>query len=242
MAAGTETGVLLTTQDADTIGAASDTAVSTGNFGGVFSIASSAFGADGAGTTPVLGYTLSLAVASGSDSGFDSNGVQVNLYDVGGVIVGATSVPATATAASVVFSLAVDSSGVVTLTQRQEIDHALESTTTAPFDDQFAILGTGLVNLTASATITDGDGDTATDSATIDLGGNIRFADDGPTLDVAAGTETGILLTTRTPRPTAPRPRTTRPPPRPTSAACSASPARPSVPTAQARRRCWATR
>ena len=32
-----------------------------------------------------------------------------------------------------------------------EIDHALEGTTTAPFDDQFAILGNGLVNLTGSA-------------------------------------------------------------------------------------------
>ena len=43
------------------------------------------------------------------------------------------------------------------------------------------------MSLTGTAT-TDGDGDTATDSETIDLGGNIRFADDGPTIDV---TQTG---------------------------------------------------
>ena len=49
--------------------------------------------------------------------------------------------------------------------------------------------GNGLVSLTAPATITDGDGDTATDSAIIDLGGNIRFADDGPTINVC-GDET----------------------------------------------------
>ncbi|WP_242601665.1 DUF5801 repeats-in-toxin domain-containing protein [Legionella lansingensis] len=36
------------------------------------------------------------------------------------------------------------------------------------------------MTLTASALTTDGDGDTATDSETIDLGGNVRFADDGP--------------------------------------------------------------
>ncbi|MCX5941193.1 MAG: DUF5801 domain-containing protein, partial [Cyanobium sp. LacPavin_0818_WC50_MAG_67_9] len=197
VAAGPETGVVLTTQDAETIGTASDTDASTANFSGVFSI-SSAYGADGAGIAPVLGYTLSLAVASGSDSGFDSNGVQVNLYNVGGVIVGSTSATqAGITAGNTIFSISVNSSGAVTLTQFAEIDHALEGTTTAPFDDQFAILGDGLVNLTASATITDGDGDTATDSEVIDLGGNIRFADDGPTLNVAKGTETGILLTTQ---------------------------------------------
>jgi Ca2+-binding RTX toxin-like protein len=42
-------------------------------------------------------------------------------------------------------------------------------------------LANNLVTLTASATITDYDGDSATDSETIDLGGNIKFADDGPT-------------------------------------------------------------
>ncbi|WP_352521955.1 MULTISPECIES: type I secretion C-terminal target domain-containing protein, partial [unclassified Mesorhizobium] len=38
--------------------------------------------------------------------------------------------------------------------------------------------------LTATALTTDGDGDTATNSSTIDLGGNVRFADDGPSLSV----------------------------------------------------------
>ncbi|MBQ0799995.1 MAG: hypothetical protein KBT63_12000, partial [Porticoccaceae bacterium] len=41
---------LLTTQDAETIGLASDTAVSAANFGGVFAIGSSSAGADGLGT------------------------------------------------------------------------------------------------------------------------------------------------------------------------------------------------
>ncbi|MFN4039563.1 MAG: DUF5801 repeats-in-toxin domain-containing protein, partial [Erythrobacter sp.] len=58
-------------------------------------------------------------------------------------------------------------------------------TTTAPFADQFAVLADGKVALTASATITDGDGDSASDSASIDLGGNIRFADDGPAVTLA---------------------------------------------------------
>jgi Ca2+-binding RTX toxin-like protein len=40
------------------------------------------------------------------------------------------------------------------------------------------------VTLTASATITDFDGDTAAGSQVVDLGGNVRFADDGPAIDV----------------------------------------------------------
>ena len=66
--AGPEQGVLLTTHDALTIGPDTDTAVSTANFGGVFSIATSSFGSDGAGTAPVLSYALSLVGAPGTDS------------------------------------------------------------------------------------------------------------------------------------------------------------------------------
>ena len=185
MAAASDTGVLLTTQDADTVGAASDTAVSTANFNGVFTIASQSFGADGAGTAPSLSYVLAITatpVGGVVDSGLDSHGAQIDLFDVGGVIVGSTAAvaPATATDASVVFSLAVDGSGAVTLTQFAQIDHAAEVPSGAPFDDQLAVLATNLVSLTASATITDFDGDTATSSQTVDLGGNIQFADDGP--------------------------------------------------------------
>ena len=95
------------------------------------------------------------------------------------------------------FSLAVDGSGAVTLTQFAQIDHAAEVPSGAPFDDQLAVLATNLVSLTASATITDFDGDTATSSQTVDLGGNIQFADDGPSLTVAAASDTGVLLTTQ---------------------------------------------
>ena len=196
-----EASVVLTTQDAETDGVptSQDTATSAANFSGVFAIASQSFGADGPGTAPVLGYALSLTVAEGADSGFDSNGVQINLYTVGGVIVGSTALvaPATATDPSVAFSIAVNGSGVVTLTQFAEIDHANNGDTSAPYDDQFAVLNTGLVRLTASATITDEEGDSATDSAFIDLGGNIRFADDGPSVNVTATNEASVVLTTQ---------------------------------------------
>ncbi|GEM_PF-2472961 len=184
---GSEAGVVLTTQDAETIGGNFDTATSSANFGGVFAIGSSNYGADGAGTTSALSYALGLSVAEGTDSGLNINGQDIRLYQNGGVITGSTAgSEGGVNAGNTVFTLTVNGSGVVTLTQYQEIDHANNGDTSAPYDDQYASLANNLVKLTATATITDGDGDSATDSETIDLGNNIRFADDGPVLSVAA--------------------------------------------------------
>src|SRR6185369_14721991 len=200
VAAGSDTGVVLTTQDADTIGANFDTAASVADFSGVFSIASSAFGADGPGTAPALSYVLDV-VAAGEDSNLDSHGASIFLYNINGVITGSTAASAgTVDSTNTIFTIGVNGPGVVTLTQFAQIDHPIAqdpSATQAPFDDQLAILGSNLVTLTASATITDFDNDTATDSATVDLGGNIKFADHGPSIDVAAGSDTGVVLTTQ---------------------------------------------
>uniref|UniRef100_UPI001EDB76B7 DUF5801 repeats-in-toxin domain-containing protein n=1 Tax=Pseudomonas sp. PGPR40 TaxID=2913476 RepID=UPI001EDB76B7 len=191
-----------TTQDAETDGdpTAQDSAATTVDFSGVFGNLP-VYGADGAGTT-VKSYALSLYGANGSDSLLDSNGVQINLYNVSGLIVGSTALNAAAiTTGNTIFSIGVVPSGanagIVTLTQFAEIDHALETPTTAPFDDQFAILANNLIKLTGTALSTDGDGDTATDSEDVDLGGNVRFADDGPSVTVSATTESAILLTTQ---------------------------------------------
>ncbi|HHG8504214.1 enhanced entry virulence factor RtxA, partial [Legionella pneumophila serogroup 1] len=178
---GNEAGILLTTQDADTIGTATDAAVTSANFGNVFSNTPN-YGADGAGST-VMSYSLGLIAASGADSGLDSNGSNIYLYDISGTIVGSTSATqAGVNAGNTVFDLSVDGAGVVTLRQYAEIDHPIAddpSASGAPFDDQLAVLGNNLVSLTATALTTDGDGDTATASERIDLGGNVRFADDG---------------------------------------------------------------
>ncbi|MFU7535271.1 enhanced entry virulence factor RtxA, partial [Legionella pneumophila] len=188
---GNEAGILLTTQDADTIGTATDAAVTSANFGNVFSNTPN-YGADGAGST-VMSYSLGLIAASGADSGLDSNGSNIYLYDISGTIVGSTSATqAGVNAGNTVFDLSVDGAGVVTLRQYAEIDHPIAddpSASGAPFDDQLAVLGNNLVSLTATALTTDGDGDTATASERIDLGGNVRFADDGPSVAVNVGNE-----------------------------------------------------
>ncbi len=51
--------------------------------------------------------------------------------------------------------------------------------------------------MTGTATITDYDGDTSTDSKDIDLGGNIQFADMGPSISLNATGEAAVLLTTQ---------------------------------------------
>jgi large repetitive protein len=178
--------VLLTTHDALTIGAASDTATTTASFGGAFTIATSSYGADNAGTT-VWSYALSVGNAA---SGLASNGVAISLSIVAGVVEGRAG-------ADLIFTVSVNSAtGAVTLTQLAEIDHAPEVPSGAPFDDQLAILGNGLVSLNGTATITDRDGDQATETVSLDLGGNIRFADHGPTASV--GGEAPLLLVDET--------------------------------------------
>ncbi|NKE68083.1 hypothetical protein RAMLITH_19855, partial [Ramlibacter sp. RBP-2] len=182
-----EAGVLLTTQDAETDGdpTAADTASTTADFSGAFSGAA-VFGADGPGSV-AANYTLSLYGADGGASGLASDGAGINLYNVAGVIVGSTALAAASIdAANTIFSISVvAATGVVTLTQYAAIDHPIADDPTptgSPFDDQLAVLAAGLVKLTGTATATDGDGDTATHSQDVDLGGNVRFADDGPSV------------------------------------------------------------
>jgi VCBS repeat-containing protein len=49
-----------------------------------------------------------------------------------------------------------------------------------------------LITLTRSSTITDADGDSDTDSAVIDIGTALSFDDDGPSIDITAGSTTVI--------------------------------------------------
>ena len=187
----------LVTQDADTVGVAFDTA--TSDFTGAFTVSTEMFGADGPGTSGVT-YAMTLTAAPGADSGLDSDGADIFLYQLAdGTVVGSTAgvAPATAGDASVVFSIAVDAnSGLVTLTQNDEIDHALPGDT-SNYDVQLAELGSGLVGVTATGSITDNDGDTDSESEMVDLGGLVQFADDGPTIDASVTDGNTVKLVTQ---------------------------------------------
>ncbi|WP_438998431.1 DUF5801 repeats-in-toxin domain-containing protein, partial [Variovorax beijingensis] len=121
LATPTDTAVV-NTQDADTIGANTDSA--TTNFATAFGTTSSSYGADGAGTTnPVFALGVKT---QGGDSGLKSDGATIYLYLVSGKVIGSTSgTEAGILATNTIFDLAVSASGSVTLQQFAEIDHAL---------------------------------------------------------------------------------------------------------------------
>ncbi|WP_252410872.1 DUF5801 repeats-in-toxin domain-containing protein [Aeromonas hydrophila] len=178
-------GITLTTQDAQTIGSASDTA--TGSFAAAFlAAAAPSYGADGPGTTTVSGYSLSV---TDSNSGLTSNGLAITLTKVGSDIVGSTT-------AGEVFRISVASNGTVTLTQSAELDHLPEDVDNSN-DNNLISLANGKVLLSATVTVVDGDNDTATGTVSADLGGNISFEDDVPSVTINAVADGGITLTTQ---------------------------------------------
>ncbi|MDY0872375.1 T1SS-143 repeat domain-containing protein [Dongia rigui] len=177
-----DAGVILETQDKDTVGLLSDTATSTANFGSVFSFLKSG-GADGEASS-ALTFSLNVTAA---DSGLTSGGAVIHLFKIAGVVVGSTAADAgSVSAGNTIFTVEVNAAGEVKLTQFQQIDHG-NSESVPNYDDDVRTLADGKISLTATGTVTDGDGDKASDSATVDLGGNIRFDDDGPTAKLSEG-------------------------------------------------------
>ncbi|PKN40005.1 MAG: hypothetical protein CVU60_17920, partial [Deltaproteobacteria bacterium HGW-Deltaproteobacteria-18] len=162
-----ESGIVLTTDDAETIGANFDT--DSANFAAAMQAAvTPLYGSDGSGGTVVSGFELVINGGGELDSGLNSNGLDIMLSKDGDDVVGRTT-------AGEVFRISVDSNGTVGLKQSAEVDH-IEGT---PSDDLIS-LAESKIFLEAKATVTDGDDDVATRTLSVDLGGNIRFVDDVP--------------------------------------------------------------
>ncbi|MDZ5751510.1 DUF5801 repeats-in-toxin domain-containing protein, partial [Pseudomonas asiatica] len=137
----------------------------------------SAFGADGAGT-----LTYALGVVAGASGLIDTaTGSAVNLSLNGTVVEGRTAV-----GNLLVFTVSVASNGSVTLDQLRAIVHPNISDP----DDSKTLTSDNLVTLTA--TKTDKDGDSA--QATLNIGQNLVFHDDGPTLAFGNLIGTGSIL------------------------------------------------
>jgi hypothetical protein len=138
---------------------------------------SSAFGADGAGT-----LTYALGVVAGASGLTDTaTGEAVNLSLNGAVVQGRT-----ATSNLLVFTVSVAANGDVTLDQIRAVVHPDASNP----DDSKTLAADNLVTLTA--TITDKDGDSA--QATLNIGQNLVFKDDGPSLAFGNLIGTGSTL------------------------------------------------
>ncbi|MFA7552632.1 MAG: DUF5801 repeats-in-toxin domain-containing protein [Spongiibacteraceae bacterium] len=178
----TVTGAVLSelvTNDADTLTGISEVTVS---FKDAFDALPN-YGADGDGEVS-WAYTLELdGGATSISSGLTTNNHSINLYIVGTEIVGSTAAVAEdINDENTAFTTTVAANGEVTLTQMLAIDH--DTANSGPdFNSDIKTLAADLITLTGTATITDGDGDTASDSKTINIGENLVFQDDGPTLD-----------------------------------------------------------
>jgi VCBS repeat-containing protein len=174
--------VTLTTQDADTIGAAYNYA--SASFAGFFALNSSV-GADEPGTAPALAFSLSIGEIA--DTGLTSESNPITLAMDGNDIVGSTTVGTGEDAIiTPIFRISVDeATGVVTLTQYAQLDHVGEGEGDEAFNNSVNFLGLpeGSILLTAAAAITDADGDTATDSQNLDISTHFRFEDDVPTVN-----------------------------------------------------------
>ncbi|XGA79600.1 DUF5801 domain-containing protein [Halomonas sp. CH40] len=161
----------LSTDDTDT--RSDGTSVATGSVASLFEGAvTAAYGADGAGSTVIDGYALTLN-DSIDTSGITSGGTPVafDLDADSGVITGTIDGGSTD-----VLRIEVDAaSGTVTVTQSAPLDHPDQGADSLN-------LPAGLVGVSADVAVTDSDGDTVTDSLSADLSGVITVVDDTPSL------------------------------------------------------------
>ncbi|MBB4863759.1 T1SS-143 domain-containing protein [Pseudomonas nitritireducens] len=135
----------------------------------VTSLFTSNYGADGAGS---LVYKV-VASTEGGDSGLRvTNGDKIFLFNENGGVVGRVG----GANGAIAFTLTVNN-GTVTLDQQMALKHPDGSNP----DDALSI-ASGKIALTA--TITDGDGDSH--SASVELGSQLSFHDDGPSITASA--------------------------------------------------------
>ncbi|MCE8002281.1 BapA/Bap/LapF family large adhesin [Billgrantia ethanolica] len=161
--------IALIVYDKQTVG---DVSVATGNVSSAFESAVSVnYGADGAGSTVVDGYGLTLGNV---EHGLTSGGEQIVFTLEDGIVIGRAG-------DTEVLRIEIDAdTGVVTLTQSAPVDHPEQGVDSVG-------LPAGLVGVVATVTVTDADGDVVSDSLSVDLSGNISIVDDMPSIDPNPG-------------------------------------------------------
>src|SRR5579884_224368 len=155
---------------------ASGSSIATGTFSGLFTVTP---GADGLSGSTAYSLTINNSATGLIDS---KTGTAVTLYSVD-----ATHIEARDAGGDVVFTLSVDSSGVVTLTELRGVHEGLGE---SPDTSEGITLASGLVSLTA--TVTDKDGDSA--SSSVDIGHQITIKDDGPVVTATTSGEPTLVV------------------------------------------------
>ncbi|TPI99027.1 DUF5801 repeats-in-toxin domain-containing protein, partial [Mesorhizobium sp. B2-8-6] len=132
--------------------------------------------ADGAGT-----LTYALGVVAGPSGLIDTATGQAVVLSLNGSVVEGHTIGSN----DLVFTVSVSAAGAVTLDQLRAVVHADASNP----DDSTSLAADNLVTLTA--TVTDKDGDHL--SASLDIGQNLNFKDDGPSISTT-GTEPTLTV------------------------------------------------
>ncbi len=150
-------------------------------------------GADGGSASSTFSLGLAGGVVGtqvqfddgGGDAGVTSGGIVVVWSEVSAGEIYAGILDSGPNAGDEVFRISVDAAGNVTFEQKLVLDHT-RADTSPDYTTDILTLSDGQLSLTKETTVTDGDGDTATDSASVDLGGNFAIGDDGPKVTVTA--------------------------------------------------------
>ncbi|MBV1692412.1 hypothetical protein KRR38_33440 [Novosphingobium sp. G106] len=151
----------------------------TKSFAGAFT---PVFGADGVAAADG-GVTYALGIAAGSTGLFDTaTGLEIVLSVSNGQVFGKVG-------ALTVFVVSVDNAGQVTLDQQRAVVHDDPNDSIETGAAAATLASDGLITLTATAT--DKDGDHA--SATIGIGQNLQFEDDGPSI-TAPGAQPALVV------------------------------------------------
>ena len=142
------------------------------------SAAGSETGQDSEGATTHI--TLSIAGGNGADSGLTTtDGTAIHLFLNGGVVEGRVD-----GTDDVAFALSIDDAGEVTVAQYLSLHQPNPNSN----DETVGLAG----KINAVVTVTDGDGDVATDA--VDIGAAVSFHDDGPTAHIATEAEASLSV------------------------------------------------
>ncbi|WP_181418756.1 DUF5801 repeats-in-toxin domain-containing protein [Aquipseudomonas alcaligenes] len=146
--------------------------------GAVVNVTTETYGADG----PAAGSKVFTLEVNNANSGLTlTDGSAINLVLLAnGVVVG--QVVGGAFAGQAAFAIEINSStGVVTVEQYLSLDHPAEATAANGYNSYDETLALATNSLGVTVTLKDGDNDTVK-STKVDVSGQIRFDDDGPSL------------------------------------------------------------
>src|SRR5690606_34294511 len=137
------------------------------------------FGADAAAATGATVHGLSL-------SGDGTTALQTAVGDFAISLVQSDAATITGqyfdgVSTQTAFTVVINGDGTLTVTQHVALEHLVDGSSAAAHDDPLTLEGL----ITATVTITDADGDTASGSA--EIGGAVTFREDGPSVSGEIG-------------------------------------------------------